>query len=295
MSLTTQGAATPPPDDAVRRTFASVTSMMQFDELEIRGVMRSIIAPTERDNCFILTYWRTAAHVMSLSKLNGFQHFQAITMIARSLFELSVDLKLIDKIPHGVEKMIAFVDVEKLRAAQKIVKFKQKHPKSNIDDSLYRSYIASEQIRIEGTKAKLWPGASRIDGFANMNLANRSILAGPDYEEIYEVAQPRMSWQVHSGLTGIANLKAETFTYIAGVGMTSCIEFYELILNAMIDEFQIDKADEKIKKKLAVSKLLPWADDPAQAQQLYNEAVGELRTREDILSRTRELNERQPC
>jgi hypothetical protein len=29
-------------------------------------------------------------------------------MIARSLFELSVDLKLIDKIPDGVEKMSAW-------------------------------------------------------------------------------------------------------------------------------------------------------------------------------------------
>lgn len=241
--------------------------------MEVRGVIRTIIAPTERDKCFILTYWRTATHAASLSRLNSPQHFQAITMIARSLFELSVDLKLIDKISNGVEKMIAFVDAEKLRAALKIVKFKEKHPKSNIDDSLYQSYIASEETRIQATKAKLWPGVKRIDGFANMDLARRSILAGLEYEEIYEVAQPRMSWQVHSGLTGVANLKAETFAYIAGVGIGSCIESYEQILTAIIDEFQIGKADENIKKKLTVSKLMPWADDLVQAQQLYNEAV----------------------
>jgi len=146
--------------------------------------MRSIIAPAEREKCFILIYWRTAAHVMSLSKLNGHQHFQAITMIARSLFELSVDLRLIDKTPDGVEKMIALVDVEKFRAARKIVKFKQKHPISQVDDSLYQSYIASEETRINASKAKLWPGAKKIDGFANMNLADRSVLAGPEYEEI---------------------------------------------------------------------------------------------------------------
>lgn len=274
MSSTTHGhVIPPPPDDTAQRTFAGLTSMMQFDEHDVRGIMRSIIAPTEHEKCFILIYWRTAAQVMSLSKLNGHQHFQAITMIARSLFELSVDLKLIDMIPDGVEKMIAFVDVEKLRAARKIVKFKQKHPTSTVDDSLYQSYIAAEETRIEATKARLWPGAKNIDGFANMNLANRSVLAGLEYEEIYEVEQPRMSWQVHSGLTGVANLKAETFTYMAGVGMASCIKSYEVILNAMIDEFKIGMADGKIKKKLAVSKLLPWADDPAQAQQLYDEAI----------------------
>ena len=67
-----------------------------------------------------------------------------------------------------------------------------------------------------------------------MNLADRSVLAGLDYEEIYEVEQPRTSWQVHSGLTGVANLKPETFAYMAGVAMESCIKSYELILNAKI-------------------------------------------------------------
>jgi hypothetical protein len=274
MSITTQSHGNSPHrDDTAQRMFAGLTSIMQFDEQEIRGIIRSIIVPTEREKCFILVYWRTAAHVMSLSKLNGHQHFQAITMIARSLFELSVDLKLIDKINDGVEKMIAFVDVEKLRVARKIVNFKQKYPTSKVDDSLYQSYIASEGTRIEATKAKLWPGAKKIDGFANKNLADRSVLAGLEYEEIYEVEQPRMSWLVHSGLTGVANLKSETFTYMAGVSITSCIKSYELILNAMINEFKIGMADEKIKKKLAVAKLLPWADDPIHAQQLYDEAI----------------------
>ena len=55
--------------------------------------------------------------------------------------------------------------------------------------------------------------------------------------------------------------------------MASCIKSYELILDAVIDEFKIGLANDKIKKKLSVSRLLPWADDPAQAQQLYNEAI----------------------
>jgi Family of unknown function (DUF5677) len=275
MGTTSQVSATRnASNDTAQRLFASLTSVMQFDELEIRGIIRGLLAPSKREKCFILIYWRTAANVMSLSKLNGHQHFQAITMIARSLFEMSVDLKLIDKIPNAIEKMIAFIDVEKLRCARKIVKFKHKHPGSAVNDNVYQSFIRSEEARIEATKAKLWPGAKKIDGFANINLADRSNLAGVEYEEVYEVEQPRMSWQVHSGLTGVANLKPETFTHMAGVAIGSCIKSYETILTAMIDEFQICKADEKIKNKLAVSKLMPWEDDPMKAQQLYTEAVG---------------------
>ena len=158
MNTTIQVPPTPPPpDDTAPRIFAGLTSMMQFDELEIRNVVRGIIAPTDREKCFIFIYWRTAAHAMSLSKLNSHQHFQAITMIARNLFELSVDLKLID-IVHGWRRKIDRVcGSRELSRCGKIVRFKQKHPTSRVDDSLYQSYIASEGTRIEATKARLWP------------------------------------------------------------------------------------------------------------------------------------------
>jgi hypothetical protein len=247
--------------------------MMEFDEIEVRGVMRTIINPSDRDSCFILIYHRTAANVASLSKLNGQQHFQAVTMLARNLFELAVDIKLVDKITDSVPKMIAYVEVEKLRAAKKIVAYKKKYSAIALDDSLYRSYISSEGARIDANKAKLWPGAKKIDGWPNLNLKDRSELLGHPYDEIYEVEQPRMSWQVHSGLTGVANLKAETFVHMAGVGIGSCIKSYETILLSMIDEFKIDKADDKIKGKLEVSKLLPWADDDRQARALFREAT----------------------
>lgn len=262
-----------PTKETAQRLHASLTSMMQFDEIEVRGVIEAIINPSDRECCFVLIYHRAAANVASLSKLKGQQHFQAITMLARNLFELTVDIKLIDKITDSVPKMIAYVEVEKLRAAKRIVAYKTKYPAIALDDSLYQSYIATEGSRIEVNKAKLWPGATRVDGWPNMNLKDRSDLLGHPYDEIYEVEQPRMSWQVHSGLTGVANLKAETFAHMAGVGIGSCIKSYETILSAIIDEFKIDKADDKIKGKLEVSKLLPWADNDMHARALFDEAT----------------------
>ncbi len=249
--------------------------MMQFDENEVRGIMRTIISPTDRETCFLAIYNRTAANVFSVSKLNGRQHFQAITMLARNLFELSVDIVLIDKIPASIEKMIAYVDAEKLRCARKIILFKKKHPGSKVEDSIYQAYVASQGARIDADKNRLWPGLKRPnpEGWADMNLKDRSVLAGLHYEEIYEVEQPRMSWQVHAGLTGVVNLKAESFDHMAGVAIGNCIQSYETILSTMIDEFQIGKADAKIKNKLEVSKLLPWEDDPLKARQFYLEAI----------------------
>ncbi len=60
--------------------------------------------------------------------LKSAKDLQAIAMVARGLFELAVDMKLIDAVPDAVKKILAFSDVEKLRAARKIVKYKAANP-----------------------------------------------------------------------------------------------------------------------------------------------------------------------
>jgi hypothetical protein len=82
-----------------------------------------------------------------------------------------------------------------------------------------------------------------------------------------------MSWQVHTGLTGIANLRTETFTGIAGTAFSSSVTAYEAILTSIIKEFQIGKADDKIIKKLRAAKLLPFTDGEEEARQIMREAL----------------------
>lgn len=66
MSTTTEGHTPPLPDDTAQRTFASLTSMMQFDEQEVQGIVRSIIANRARKMLHLI-YWRDAAHIANLS------------------------------------------------------------------------------------------------------------------------------------------------------------------------------------------------------------------------------------
>ena len=257
------------PHKNVEQLFAMLKSVSEFDEIEVRGIVNTIILPTEREKCFQLVYHRCVANVASLKVLTDRQHFQAISMITRNLFELLVDIKLIDIIPDAVPKMIGFIDVEKLRCARKIVRFKAVHPTIARDDSIYQSYIASEGARIDSMKARLWPGISRLDHWSEKTLRGRTELLGTQYEEIYEVEQPRLSWQVHSGLTGIANLKLETFTAMCGVAIASSASSYESILLSVIEEFKIGKADEKIKGKLMAAKFAAFSKDQAEADLIF--------------------------
>jgi hypothetical protein len=254
------------PHKNVEQLFAMLKNISEFDEIEVRGIVNTIILPTEREKCFQLIYHRCVANVASLKVLADRQHFQAVSMITRNLFELVVDMKLVDLISDAIPKMIGFIEVEKLRCARKIVRFKAAHPTIKRGDAIYQSFIAAEGARNDTMKARLWPGVNRLNHWSGRTLKGRAELLGTKYEEIYEVEQPRLSWQIHSGLTGIANLKLETFTAMCGVALASCADSYEGILLSVIEEFKIGKADEKIKAKLLAAKFAAFAKDQAEAE-----------------------------
>jgi len=97
-------------------------------------------------------------------------------------------------------------------------------------------------------------------------MRERAELAKSPLQEIYEVKYPMLSWYVHSGLTGVVNLNAESFMVLCGVAFQIVTEAYRELLLTMIREFKIAKADEKIEGKLEVAKYLPFTDTPEQVQ-----------------------------
>ena len=52
-------------------------------------------------------------------------------------------------------------------------------------------------------------------------MQRRVGLLGDSFEQTYEADYPRLSWFVHGGLTGVAGLKVETFTYMCGTAITT--------------------------------------------------------------------------
>lgn len=186
-------------------------------------------------------------------------------MLARSVFELAVDIKLIDLIPNTPEKIITFSDVEKLRAARKITAFKTKNPNAAVDVAAHDSFIKIYEPRINVQRQRLWPSLKRLDHWSGLNLRERVERLKAPFDQIYEVNYPQLSWSVHSGLTSVVNLKAETFTTMCGVAFSLMGESYSEVLRTVIREFKIQKVEKEIEKKLNLAKLLPFADSAEQA------------------------------
>lgn len=259
------------PFDPVKTTaqfFAVLKSVAEFDKLEVSAVISTLLTPSEREKCFVAIYRRTSANVVTLMELNHPKHFQAINMLARTLFELAVDIRLINVVSQACEKMIAFIDVEKLRCARKILKFQAAHTAAKINAAIYASYVANEGVRIDALQAMLWPGTKRLEHWSAQNVRDRIALLKAPFDEIYEVNYPQLSWQVHSGLTGVANLKAETFTTMCGQAYILAADSYREVLLAMIEEFKIQKANTMIEGKLKAARMLPFTENPEQVEQL---------------------------
>jgi hypothetical protein len=264
----------PEQHENVERFYTSIKSLNELDRQEIHNVIRGQLNPSLRETCFAGVYYRATAAAETILALNHVKHLQGIASAARSLFELAVEMRLLDLLPQGPEKMTAAIDIEKLRAAKKVVAFKSVNPSAPIDDSVFRQFITIEEALINAKQSTLWPGRRRVDYWSLKNMAERSRFVGAPFEELYEAEYPRLSWYVHSGLIGFANLSKDSFELMAGIAFTIAVKSYAEILRVVTREFRINLADKDIEKKIDYAMVLPFTEGPEQIEQLRRELFG---------------------
>jgi hypothetical protein len=144
------------------------------------------------------------------------------------------------------------------------------YPQFGLEIAGYESFIKNNAQLIDQKRRILWPKLSRVDHWSGLKMVGRVALLKHPFTEIYETSYPQLSWFVHSGLTGVLNLKAETFIYISANAFQLAAQAYEEILRVMIREFKMNKADTQIEKKMEYAKKVSFTDSPEQAQELLN-------------------------
>lgn len=141
-------------------------------------------------------------------------------------------------------------------------------PTAAVSENIYADFITRNAARIEREAMALWPDALNVHHWSGKKFENRIALVGAPLDEIYAVNYPQLSWYGHSGFTGILNLEMDAFHRLAGVSFTVAIHSYIDILGAMIKEFKINKANERIENLMKLARMLPFTDGPLQEQAL---------------------------
>jgi len=195
-------------------------------------------------------------------------------MVARATLETAVELGLIAKDPDAVKKIHLFTEVEKLKSARKIVAFKKVHPDAKVEVATYEQYIQLNEQRVVQEKRQTWPGTPRVTHWSAMNMEERANLLGKPYDELYQINYSQLSWYVHSGVTGVANVNGDTLGLLCGVAFRIIMEAYGLILETIIAEFKLYKHDDKLKNKITLAKMLPFTDTPEERDAVTRVLLG---------------------
>lgn len=258
--------STPEIDEAIKDTdlwFTVLKSLFQFDEMEMRGVVRGLLSPTLPEECVQSIYYRTTGNVSSLLELNSPKHFQAIGMLARSIFELAVDIGIFNLVKGAPIKMRVFLDIEKLRACRSAVAF-AKNNSLTLQHSVQpqRDYITNNETRIMGLAATTWPGVklSDLTHWSGTRLPARVKMLPVDMLELYDCFYRQLSWSVHSGLEGSYGLQPSTFARMCGMAFNFAARNYEKVLTQVIRSIKLDRADPLIENKMKLARFLPFTN-----------------------------------
>jgi hypothetical protein len=250
------------PEENTSRFYHLVKSYNNFDRLEVFGIIQSQLLLTHEESCFVTTYYRARGNIETMLEIKNAKHFQAAAMLARGVFELAVDIRMLEVTPNGWIKMLAFDEVERLRSARKVVAYKAAHPDADIDLTSYNSFIANNEKRVDALRKSIWPKPVERYHWTGLRFADRVALLGAPIDRIYEIDYPRLSWYVHSGATAVINLKSATFVHLCANAFSLAADSYREVLEAIIRKFKIDKAVSKIDFKLYAAKVFPFNDDP---------------------------------
>ena len=274
--------------DMVVRFHGAVILLESFDREHVRAQVKTKEAHPPREFAVVATYLRTLAHIRTLVALNNGSHFQAASMIARSVFELSVDLRLIDMIDDAPARYDAFSKVERLRVARRIVKFHTEHPEKTSESStafepmepywVHEKYIAENAEEIDALAAKWWPKfvekKRTVPHWSGQHLRDRALLVGAPFSEIYDVNYAELSWYTHPGVGAIATLDKEVYPLVCGKAYGIAIRCYSETLRFMVRELRLADSDPLIEKKLEFARLAAFSESQTQADQLRRELLG---------------------
>lgn len=259
--------------ELVARLRGVLFSLKEFDNAEIRPRIDETADHTYAEECAIGMYLRVLANVRTLVSLKDAGNFQAIAMIARAIFELAVDLALLQRIPDAAERVMAFIRLEKLRAARRIVATAV--DTSVEGDNLHQRFIDDHGAEVEAKRQVFWPNQSRPLHWSGMDLRSRTQIVKAPFDSMYDTHYQELSWYVHAGLTGVANLEKYVFPLICGTSYNVAIESYREALRSVIEQFRLHDIDPLIDKKLDLARLLPFTNGPREEAELRRELLGQ--------------------
>ena len=240
-------------------TFEGVRAALAYWRFHLLPVLQNLINQTARERSFLSLFYRFMGYIASIWRLDGPAHVQSIAGSARSLFEVGLDIALFrqDQSNESVERIQSFTRVERYRVAMKLVDYYAARalPRDlNIDEQRRLVADATERDSVHTVIERYW-GRNRQGDLIwpkhwsrFQEARGRAQQVGTEWEERYVRHYYMLSWQVHAGLVGVANLPGHTFDAFAALA-------HQLATHIALDCYQM--AGEELHLSAAIPN---WQD-----------------------------------
>ncbi len=206
----------------------TLVAAVDYVQGEVVPVLSGLIKTTKIEFAVVGIFYQVHSLAVSTQKLTEALDYIALGGIARTLFELSLDMRCfstssVDE--KTVNQYHAFAEVDRFKKAARVVDLASKSPDSLKHAWFTHSNAASwvndqeRKTRIEEIAVALWGKTN--DGkvswpqhWSGMSIGNRAKKLGPAYELQYREWYSFLCSYTHSGNSGYADFSMETLESI---------------------------------------------------------------------------------
>jgi len=225
--------------DLVSSYYDGVCVCVDFVQTQIIPILNGQLNLSPKEEAILGIFYRMHALTSSLSRLNNKLDFNATATIARTIFELLLDIKILASpslTPNELERFRAFAEIERFQKARKLLEFQAQHP--GLDSNSYfhgdfrKQFVEApgKQESVESMVKLLWgdkKGKPKWpDHWHGSSVRARAKLFGPSYEQEYLEIYSLLSCYVHSGNASYAGFSESTLEAIYGISMNISRKMY---------------------------------------------------------------------
>jgi hypothetical protein len=221
------------------RFFAALANISGIDTREVRPGVEKHRRSSFRQRYVARHYYKAISDVELLLSLGLEIKPRAIDILARSLFELAVEVQLIGAMNDSIKRIKVFDQAERLRLAREVVSFHSTYPDSKAPIHEYQDFVAKNEKRIEAMCASTWPDAASVTHWSLLDFAERVKRLKPPFDEIYRMSSQNIKWYVHSGTLEGSEFGDVDSASLSRMSFTAALVSYRQMLEAVIDEFKI--------------------------------------------------------
>ncbi|MEW6201546.1 MAG: DUF5677 domain-containing protein [bacterium] len=211
-----------PTTTKIKLYLEKIRAISDFADNKIFALANTLSNLNNKQITMLKIYQRMNLLIDSVQCLNIYKHYQSVCAVARSAFEMIIDLRAlsIDNTGETLERYLRFSQIEIYRWGKEVNKFYSEHPDLLMFDiSTYKWWVENPDIQemIKQSSEKYWPKAKdnlwKIQHWSDKRrrelcrYLDKNKPSGREcylrFEELFVMIYSRLSWFIHSGETGL--------------------------------------------------------------------------------------------